>query len=100
MISTATEKADILRAKTYDSDMTMDELYKAHTRQPVQPFTICLGDRQRLPVLHPEMLAYAPKHRTAVVYRKDGSFEIIDLLLVKGLDVHAPMNGKRHKRSS
>ena len=40
------------------------------------------------------MLAYAPKGRTAVVYRRDGSFQVIDLLLVTGLDVQAPRNGK------
>jgi hypothetical protein len=43
------------------------------------------------------MLAYAPKSRLATVYLKDGSFEIVDLLLVTGLEV-APTNGRKHGR--
>jgi hypothetical protein len=58
-----------------------------------------LGDGQSLAVEHPERLAYAPKHRTAVVYRPDGSFEIVDLLLVTGLEVPPPKNGRSHKAS-
>jgi hypothetical protein len=48
---------------------------------------IRLGDGQALPVDHPEMLAYASKSRTATVYLPDGSFEIVNLLLVTGLEV-------------
>ena len=76
--------------------MTTNELAKLHQARPFRPFSIRLGDGQRLPVRHPEMLSYAPKSRTATVYRADGSFEIIDLLLVTGLDVQA--NGQRARR--
>jgi hypothetical protein len=44
------------------------------------------------------MLSYAPKGRTAVVYRRDGSFQIVDLLLVTGLDVQAHRNGRKAAR--
>jgi len=67
--------------------MTTEALLKVHQMRPFRPFAIRLGDGQALPVQHPEMLSYAPKQRTAVVFREDGSFEIIDLLLVTGLDV-------------
>ena len=73
--------------------MTTDALYKLHTAQPFTPFYLRLGDGQRLPVAHPEMLAYAPKSRLATVYFTDGSFEIVDLLLVAGLEV--PTNGRK-----
>jgi hypothetical protein len=76
--------------------MTTEALYKLHTARPFQPFAIRLGDGQRLPVSHPEMLAYAPRSRTATVYRDDGSFEIVDLLLVTGLEVR---NGRKRQRS-
>jgi hypothetical protein len=79
--------------------MTTEPLLKLHQARPFQPFSIRLGDGQSLPVEHPEMLAYAPRSRTAVVYRPDGSFEIIDLLLVTGLDVAAPRNGRRTRRT-
>lgn len=75
--------------------MTTEALYKLHQARPFQPFSLRLGDGQALKVEHPEMLSYAPKSRIAVVHRRDGSFEIVDLLLVTGLDVHAPRNGKR-----
>lgn len=81
--------------------MTTEALSKLHTTRPFQPFSIRLGDGQSIPVDHPEMLAYSPRARTAVVYMKDGSFEIVDLLLVTGLEVHAPRNGRgRGRRGS
>jgi hypothetical protein len=78
--------------------VTTEQLHKLHNTRPFQPFSIRLGDGQALKVEHPEMLAYSPKARTAVVYRKDGSFEIVALLLVTGLDVHPPRNGKHAAR--
>ena len=74
--------------------MTTEALHKLHQVRPFQPFSIRLGDGQSLRVDHPEMLSYAPKSRLAVVHRKDGSFEIVDLLLVTELDVHSPRRGK------
>jgi hypothetical protein len=74
--------------------MTTEALHKIHTARPFVPFFLRLGDGQKLPVTHPEMLAYAPKSRLATVYRKDGSFEIVDLLLVTGLEVTS--NGRKH----
>ena len=76
--------------------MTTEQLNRLHQARPFQPFIIRLGDGQELPVPHPEMLAYAPKSRTATVYRSDGSFEIIDLLLVTGMGV--PSRGGRAGR--
>jgi hypothetical protein len=76
--------------------MTTDALHKFHMARPFVPFALRLGDGQKLPVEHPEMLAYAPKSRLATVYFKDGSFEIVDLLLVTGLEV--PSNGRKLRR--
>ncbi|MGD1276652.1 MAG: hypothetical protein ABR964_05445 [Tepidisphaeraceae bacterium] len=73
--------------------MTTDALQKLHAARPFRSFSLRLGDGQRLPVEHPEMLAYAPKSRLATVYFSDGSFEIVDLLLVTGLEV----TGNGHK---
>ena len=78
--------------------MTTEALSQLHQARPFRPFAIRLGDGQSLDVEHPEMLAYAPKHRTAVVYRDDGSFQIIDLLLVTGLDVRAASSNGRPRR--
>ena len=67
--------------------MTTEALHKLHVTRPFVPFYIRLGDGQKLPVAHPEMLAYAPKSRLATVWFEDGSFELVDLLLVTGLEV-------------
>jgi len=74
--------------------MTTEELRKAHTARPFRPFYLRLGDGQRLPVRHPEMLAYSPGGRTATVYMRNGSFEIVDLLLITGIEVS---NGRQSK---
>jgi hypothetical protein len=76
--------------------MTTTELHGVHTLRPFVPFYLRLGDGQRLPVHHPEMLAYSPRSRLATVYLEDGSFEIVDLLLVTGLEVTP--NGRRRRR--
>ena len=75
--------------------MTTEEARKLHQARPFQPFVIRVGDGQALPVDHPEFLAYAPNSRTMTVYSKDGSFQIVDLLLVTGLEVR---NGKAVRR--
>lgn len=85
--------------RSYYEVMITEAFFKLHHTRPFQAFSLRLGDGQSLPVEHPEMLAYAPKSRTATVYRKDGSFEIVDLLLVTGLDVRPPSNGRRSSTS-
>jgi hypothetical protein len=72
--------------------MTTEQVRKLHQARPFQPFVVRLGDGQALPVDHPEFLAYAPNSRTMTVYFKNGDFEIVDLLLVTGLEVR---NGSR-----
>jgi hypothetical protein len=79
------------------ADMTTEALHKLHTTRPFVPFYLRLGDGQKLPVAHPEMLAYAPKSRLATVWFEDGSFELVDLLLVTGLEV-IPGRGKMKRR--
>ncbi|MGD0768528.1 MAG: hypothetical protein ABSB42_10080 [Tepidisphaeraceae bacterium] len=76
--------------------MTTEALYKVHTARPFVPFYLRLGDGQKLPVMHPEMLSYSPKNRLAIVFLDDGSFEIVDLLLVTGLEVTS--NGRKRTR--
>lgn len=77
--------------------MTTVEVRKLHQARPFQPFIIRLGDGQALPVDHPDFLSYAPNSRTMTVYSKYGSFEIVDLLLVTGLQVRSGA-ARRDKR--
>lgn len=77
--------------------MTTEALLKLHAARPFQPFVIRLGDGQALPVEHPGMLAYAPNNELPSS-RADGSFEIIDLLLVTELDVRPPRATSRPRK--
>ena len=72
--------------------MTTEQVRKLHQARPFHPFVVRLGDGQALPVEHPEFLSYAPNSRTMTIYFKNGDFEIVDLLLVTGLEVK---NGSR-----
>jgi hypothetical protein len=76
--------------------MTTEAVRTLHQARPFQPFVIRMGDGQALPVEHPEFLAYAPNSRTMTVYSDDGSFQIVDLLLVTGLEVR---NGQRPRKN-
>ena len=65
--------------------MTIEQLRKLHQARPFQPFDIFLADGGSLPVEHPEFLAVTPPGRTVGVGLRDGTIEIVDLLLVTSL---------------
>lgn len=67
--------------------MTIDQVRNLYEAQPFQPFTIHLADGREIPVQHREFMASAPSGRTVIVYERDDSFHIIDLLLVTDLEV-------------
>ena len=73
--------------------MTTEALSRLQSTRPFQPFSIRLGDGQALPLEH--------HSRTATVYTADGDFQIVDLLLIAGLEVTTrKANGGRRKDSS
>ncbi len=71
--------------------MQIKEMQKVYRAQPFQPFIIHMADGRGIRVDHPEFMALSPAGRSALVYAKDGGFEVIDLLLITGLEVK---NGK------
>jgi hypothetical protein len=78
--------------------MTTKEVAKTHKAVPFRPFRLHLAGGRSLAVRHPEMMAYAPDSRTAVVYKQDGDFEIVDLLLIESIEVAAGGGGRRNSR--
>ncbi len=72
--------------------MTIDRLKQMQRAQPFRPYRIHLADGRHLDVEHPDLVARSPSGRTAIVYKPDESFEIVDLLLVCTLEV---LNGGR-----
>ncbi len=81
--------------------MTVEQLRRVHHASPFQPYTIHLADGRALRVPHRDFLATAPSGRTVIVYQKDDSFNIVDLLLVTDLEVHTNSNsqGKKGKKA-
>lgn len=76
--------------------MTTNALAKYHEARPFHPFTIRMLDGQALIVEQPQFLAYSPNSRIATVYFEDGSFELVDLPHITGLEVRR--NGARRQR--
>lgn len=74
--------------------MTTEKLSQLHRATPFRPFRLYFADGGHADVLHPELMAYAPAGRTAVIYAADDTYQVVDLLLVSRLEV---LNGK-HRR--
>ena len=81
--------------------MTIEQLRKMHQARPFKAFDISLAEGRSLPVEHPELLALNLPGRTISVGLSDGTFEIVDLLLVTSLKQRAngaPARGRSRKR--
>jgi len=69
--------------------MKADELRALLDARPFHPFSIRLGDGRELVVDHPEFLATSPAGDIAIVFRREGGFNIVDVELVTDLEVKA-----------
>ena len=79
--------------------MTIQEIRKLYEAHPFRPFDIHTADGRTIGVAHPEFMATAPAARTVVVYQTDGSFDIVDLLLVSALRVQTNGTPKKKRRA-
>jgi hypothetical protein len=66
--------------------MRAENLQEVIRAAPFRPFTLFLADGTRVPVRHPEWIAYAGG-RTAIVIEQDERSHIIDVMLVTKLEV-------------
>lgn len=64
--------------------MDITGIREAVHKQPFQPFVISLADGRSLPVPHPDFVAVHP--RRIVVISDDGSWSVVEPLLVSSLD--------------
>jgi hypothetical protein len=78
--------------------MTIEQIRRLHQAQPFQPFEIYVADGRSFEVNHPELMAVHGLGRTIAVGVPNGSFEILDLLLVTSLKPRANGAAKRHRR--
>ncbi len=66
--------------------MTIDELREMHRARPFNPFTLHLADGRHIHISHPEFLMQSKRGRTICVATTDGTFQIIDLMLVVSIE--------------
>jgi hypothetical protein len=70
--------------------MTADPIRQLLVQRPFQPFTVHLADGRQVRVDHYDWAIISPPGRTMIVYQKDGSFNIIDIMLVTDLELGPP----------
>jgi hypothetical protein len=82
--------------------MTLDKVRKLCRAYPFRPFLIHLTEGRKIPVLHPEFMAHAPRGRTPAVCQPNDDFDIIDLQLVTDLEIkgNGRRTGKARRRKS
>ncbi len=68
--------------------MTVEQLKRVIETRPFQRFTLQLADGTRVRVPHPDyILPHPTTGRTVAIADRDGTFRIIDLLLVAAVHV-------------
>ncbi len=72
---------------------TVEQFRGLLNAQPFRSFAMGLADGRQVRVEHSEFAILSPSGRTVIVYNRDDSFQIVDLMLVTSLDVAA---GQKH----
>lgn len=74
--------------------MRIEELREVCHAMPFRPFVLHLADGREALVKHPDFIAFSPTGRSIFVFLPDGSFKIIDVLLITEIEVK---NGRRRQ---
>ena len=67
--------------------MTKEALGKVIHRTPFQPFVLRLADGRSVRVPHQDFISMHPTGRTVIVYGPNEDLEILDVMLVTGLQL-------------
>jgi hypothetical protein len=78
--------------------MKMDELRSRHQQRPFRPFAIHTADGRTFPIPDSEFLAYDPEGATIIALCTNHTFSILDLGLVRELEI-LPRNGRTRRRT-
>ena len=57
---------------------------------PFQAFSIVTADGRKIPVVGRDFMTFSRTGRSAIVHHKDESFDILDTLLITGMNVEKP----------
>ena len=74
--------------------MTTAQVHALYVARPFRPFILHLADGRSLRVPSPEWISFSPSGKTVHVYQRDDSSEVVDLLLVTGLEIPAAGKAK------
>ena len=77
--------------------MKISKIREALHAQPFRPFWIHLADGGRLPVQHEDFVALEPAGREIIVYQRDNTHQILDVMLITRLEIKARNGGSQRK---
>jgi nucleoid-associated protein YgaU len=78
--------------------MATQEILRAMSAKPFEPFRLTVADGNFCVVRHPENLAFSGKGRLIAIGMEDDSFVTLDPLLVTGLQKPSPRRTQRSRR--
>lgn len=80
----------------------IEQLRATQKAQPFVPFTLHLADGRSYRIDHPDFISSHPQGRTIIVFKpgENGDFEILDLLLVIGIEVHKSHEVRRRRKGA
>ena len=67
--------------------MKICSLRELHEARPFMPFTIGLSDGRKLHMPHNEFFSFFPSGCSAILTHMDGSFTLIELLMITTMDM-------------
>ncbi|HEX4131415.1 MAG TPA: hypothetical protein VHZ24_15350 [Pirellulales bacterium] len=67
--------------------MTADQFRATLHQQPFRAFTIRMADGRAFNVAHRDFVALSPTGRTVIVYEDNANYSVLDLLLMRELQV-------------
>jgi hypothetical protein len=81
------------------SGMKTEKIREALHAQPFRPFWMHFADGGRLRVEHEDFVAVAPSGRELIVFQRDDSHQVVDVMLVTRLKVKS-RNGASVKKKA
>jgi hypothetical protein len=84
--------------RKYFGIVKMNDLRTLHQACPFRPFAIHTANGRTFPIPHSEFLAYDPEGTTAVAFRTNHTFSVLDIELITELEI-LPRNGKSKPRA-
>ena len=91
-----------MKVRELEKPVTIEQLRSTQMAHPFEPFTLHLADGRKYTINHPDFISSHPQGRTIIVYKpgENGDLEILDLLLVVGIEIHKSRRARRRRRGA